>query len=186
MRWLFASALVCAACASAGQSSIQAPAQPPARIDATGGGYDVMLNNAGQPVGQRFAAPPDRVWPIAVAAFSAVGLRIDGTDARLHQVETRGQVLRRQLNGISLSVYFDCGNEMSGSIADSWRLRVDARMAVTPAASADSAQVMTLLSVNASPVEGTSTQLSQCSSRGRLEARIAQVIREALAHQQPR
>ncbi len=183
MRWLIASALACAACASAGQGSIQAPAQPPARIDPTSGGYDIMLNNAGQPVGQLVAAPMDRVWPIAVAAYTAAGLRIDGSDATRHEVQTRGQVLRRELKGVSLSAYFDCGNEMSGSIADSWRIRIDGRMAVTLAA-ADSSQVTTLLEVSASPVEGTSAQVSRCSSRGRLEAHIARIIREALARQQ--
>ncbi len=183
MRWTVASALLCAACASAAPEAIQAPAQLPARVDPNAAGYDVVLNRADQPIGLRFGAPADRVWPLALAAYAAVGLRVDGTDAAQHQVQTRGQVLRQRLNGIALSSYFDCGSELSGSIADSWRLKLDASMAVAPGASADSSSLQTLLVATASPIEGTSAQVSPCSSRGQLEMKIAQLVRDALARQ---
>ncbi len=183
MRCTIASVLLLAACASASSSPIQAPAQLPARVDPNASGYDITLSRADEPVGLRLAAPPDRVWPLAVAAYGAVGLRIDGTDAARHVLQTRGQVLHRQLDGSALSSFFDCGSELSGSIADTWRLKLDASMAVVPGASPDSSNLQTLLVVTATPVEGTSAQITPCSSRGKLEARLAQRVREALARQ---
>jgi len=186
MRWSLATFLLLAACAPAAQSPLQAPAQLPARVEPNASGYDIVLNRSEQPLGQTFAAPPDRVWPLALAAYTVAGLRIDGSDAVRYQVQTRGQVLRRQLHGESLSAYFDCGTEISGSIADTWRLKVDALMAVGPASTRDSSHVATMLTISASPVEGTSSQVTQCSSKGRLEMEIAQTIRQALARQPTR
>lgn len=184
MRWTLSVVLLCAACgASARQGPLQAPAQAPARIDATPSYYDIQVSRSDHPIGQAYGAPPDRVWPVALAAYAAAGLRVDGSSAAQRQVQTQGQVLRRSLKGVALSSYFDCGHELSGSIADSWRLKIDARMAVGSGGSRDSSIVQTLVSVSASPVEGTSTELRGCASKGALEARIAQAIGQALARQ---
>ncbi len=183
MRWTMSALLFCAACGTAaGQGPLQGPAQMPARIDQSAGGYDVVLSRSDQPLGQAFPAPPDRVGPLAVAAYAAAGLRIDGTDNARHLVETRGQALRRRLDGHSLSTYFDCGNELSGNIADTWRLTLNARMAVGPGATPDSARLQTMITVSATPVEGTSTQVSPCTSKGQLELQIAGIVRDSLAH----
>ena len=176
-------ALIVAACAPAAQTPLQAPVQAPARIDETGSGYDVHLNPAGQPVGEEVAAPLAKAWPLAVDAYARAGLRIDGSDPAQHIVQTRGQIMRRQFNGRSLSNYFDCGTELSGNIADSWRIKVDAHMAVGPGTGSESSQVATMLTVTATPVEGTSASVTQCSSRGLLEATITQYVKDALAKQ---
>jgi len=184
MRWSIASLLLCVACAPATQGPIEAPTQMPARLDPNAGGYDVVLNPSEQPLAQAFAAPLDRVWPLAVAAYTTAGLRVDGSDAARHEVQTRGQVMRVQLKGRALSTIFDCGTDIAGSIADSWRLKVDARMAVGPATTPDSSRVAMMFSIAASPVEGTSAQVTPCSSKGALERDIAQTIRQALARQE--
>ncbi len=182
MRWIASVVVFCAACGSAaGHGPLQAPTQAPARIEPTPSYYDIQVSRSDHPVGQTYAAPADRVWPVALASYAAAGLRVDGSDATQRQVQTKGQVVRRRLNGIALSTYFDCGAELSGSIADTWRLKVDARMAVAPGGSRDSSIVQTLVSISASPVEGTSTELRGCASKGVLEAKIAQAIGQALA-----
>ena len=183
MRWSIASLLLCVACAPTTQGPIEAPTQMPARLDPNAGGYDVVLNPSEQPLAQAFAAPLDRVWPLAVAAYTTAGLRVDGSDAARHEVQTRGQVMRVQLKGRALSTIFDCGTDIAGSIADSWRLKVDARLAVGPATTPDSSRVATMFTVNASPVEGTSARVTPCSSKGVLERDIARTIRQALARQ---
>lgn len=175
--------LIAAACAPAPQSPLQAPVQAPARINETGGGYEVRLNPSGQPVAETVNGSVAKVWPVAVDAYARAGLRIDGSDPAQHIVQTRGQIMRRVLNGRSLSNYFDCGTELSGNIADSWRIKVDAHMAVGPGANAESSQLATMLTVTATPVEGTSASLTQCSSKGLLEQTIATYLNEALAKQ---
>jgi hypothetical protein len=180
MRRLMPMLALLAACAPATTPPIETPAQPPPRVQATTSGYDVTLNSNSEAMGTNFDQPVDRIWPLAVEAFTRVGLHIDASDLAAHQV--RGKItLRRQLNGRSLSNYFDCGNEMTGTIADIWRVSVDARMGVGPGSTSGTSVVATMLTVTATPVEGTSTTVTQCSSKGQLEAMITSTIRKLLA-----
>ncbi len=182
MRWLMSTTLLLmAACAPATQSAIQTPADMPARVDSRGNGYDFRLNAAGEALGNVFAAPVDKVWPLAVDAYGRVGLKIDASDPVGHKLQTRGQVVRRHLNGRALSTYFDCGSDITGTLADVWRLKIDAQMAVAPGMTADSARVATLLTVTATPVEGTSTTVTPCQSKGQLEGMIARLVADGLA-----
>lgn len=177
MRRLIALAVVSLGCAPAAKTPLEAPSQVPPRVQATTSGYDVLLNSNAQPVGGVVAAPVDKVWPAAVDAFTRVGLKIDESDAASHQV--RGRVtIRRQLNGKSLSSYFNCGSEMTGAIADTWRITVEARMGVGPGAKPETSIVQTMLEVTARPIEGTSTTVTPCSSNGQLETILANTVRK--------
>ncbi len=185
-RLLLTAALLGAACASAPPSPLQTPAAglPQVITNEPDGGVRIITNAAGQPIGRAFRVAPDKVWPLAIDAYARVGLRIDGSDPAQRQVQTRAQQIRRKLGNVALSTYFDCGTEMTGPIADSWRLTLDGRMAVSPGATADVANVTTMLTVVARPVEGNSATSTVCSSNGRLEAAVANAIKDALATQQ--
>ncbi len=188
-RLLLTAALLTTACASAPvpPSPLKTPAVGMAQVitNESDGGVRIITNASGQPIGRGFAVAPDKLWPLAIDAYARVGLRIDGSDPAQHMVQTRALQLRRKLNGTALSAYFDCGMEMTGPIADSWRLTLDGRMAVSPALTADSAHVTTMLTVVARPIEGNSATSTACSSTGRLETAVAKAISEALAAQRP-
>ncbi len=186
-RLLLTAALLTTACASAPPSPLQTPSAglPQVITNEPDGGVRIFTNAAGQPIGRAFRVPPDKLWPIAIDAYARVGLRIDGSDPAQHIVQTRGLQIRRKLNGTALSAYFDCGMEMTGPIADSWRLTLDGKMAVSPGMTADSAHVTTMFTVVARPVEGNSATPTACSSNGRLEAAVAKAIGESLASQRP-
>ncbi len=184
-RLMSTAALLLAACASAPPSPLQAPptALPQVITNEPDGGVRIITSATGQPIGRAFAVSPVKMWPLASAAYARVGLRIDGSDPGQHMVQTRNFQVRRKLGGASLSAYFDCGYEMTGPIADTWRLTVDGHMAVSPTVSPDSSRVTTILKVVARPIEGNSATATPCSSNGRLEAQIASAISEALAAQ---
>lgn len=186
-RLMLTAALLSAACASAPPSPIQTPSAGLAQVitNESDGGVRIITNAAGQPIGHAFAVAPDKIWPLAVDAYARVGLRIDGSDPAQRLVQTRALQIRRKLNGAALSTYFDCGLEMTGPIADSWRLTLDGRMAVSPGLAGDSSHVTTMFTVVARPIEGNSATTTGCSSTGRLEAAVAKAIGEALATQRP-
>ncbi len=188
MRRLMATvALLLAACASAPPSPLKAPstALPQVITNEPDGGVRIITNAAGQPIGRAFRVPPDKLWPIAIDAYARVGLRIDGSDPAQHMVQTRAQQIRRKLGETALSAYFDCGTEMTGAIADTWRLTLDGRMAVSPSLAGDSSHVVTMLTAVARPIEGNSASATACSSTGRLEAAVARAIGESLSAQRP-
>ncbi len=185
-RLMLTAALLTTACASTGSTPLQAPPATRAEVITTerDGGVRIITNAAGQPIGRSFAVPPARMWPVAVDAYARVGLRIDGSDPAQHMVQTRSLQVRRKLNGVPLSTYFDCGSEMTGPRADSWRLTIDGRMAVSPT-SPDSSAVTTILTVVARPFEGNSATPTACSSTGRLESKLTDAVAEALTMQRP-
>jgi len=183
-RLMLTAALLVGACASAPPSPLQAPPPMPARIESDpDGGVRITTSATGQPVGQSYAVPAEKMWPIAIDAYARVGLRIDGSDPGRRLVQTRAQALRRKLNGAALSTYFNCGSEMTGLIADNWRLVLDGQMSVGPASTADSSHVATRFTVVARPIEGASAGATACTSTGRLETAVAKAITEALAAQ---
>ncbi|HEX9109323.1 MAG TPA: hypothetical protein VF832_18905, partial [Longimicrobiales bacterium] len=128
---------------------------------------------------------PDSIWPAALDAWTRIGLPIDGSDAPRHIVQTRALALRRRLNGIQLSTYFSCGSEMTGPIANSWRLTLQGRLAVMPGTSPGSSTVTTVLSASALPLEGTSAGPTPCASTGRLEALLQKTLAQLLAARTP-
>ncbi len=179
MRRVLPLLLLLGACAPAAQSPLDTPTAAPARVESKEGGYDIQLSRADHPVASELSAPVDRAWAAALEAYRGLGLRLDQADAARHQAHGR-MVARRLLNGTRLSDYFDCGNEASGAIADTWRLSIEAQLGVGPGRSPGSSVMASMFTVRASPVEGTSTSVSQCSSRGVLELRLADMTRQNL------
>ena len=183
---LLAAPLLLAACASAPSSPLDDPAPRRAEIhtDADGRPQITTSGNA-QPVGRSYAAPAETVWPAALEAWARVGLPIDGSDPTQHLVQTRSLTVRRKLNGIRLSTYFSCGSEMTGLIADSWRLTLQGRMAVVPGTTPGTSMVTTVLGASALPLEGTSAGPTPCASTGRLEALLTNTLMQLLAARTP-
>ncbi len=186
-RLLWTAALLSAACTPAPRTPLQAPpvALPQVITNEPDGGLRVITSATGQPIGRSYAVSPDKLWPIAIDAYARIGLRIDGSDPGRRMVQTRALQLRRRLNGAALSSYFDCGNEMTGPIADSWRLTLNGTMSVSPGLSADSSHVTTMLTVVARPFEGNSASSPACTSTGRLEMALANAISAAILTKQP-
>lgn len=180
MRRYVAALFLLAGCAPAAQGPLQTPTGAPPRVEETSSGYDIRLDPSGRPTSTSFDVAVDKLWPVAMQAYTKLGLKADRVDAVRHQVAGR-LVVRRQLNGRPLSEFVDCGHEISGSIADTWRLTIDSQMAVGPGTTAASSVLGSMLTVRATPVEGTSTTLTQCASRGALETLLAQNIRTLLA-----
>ncbi len=186
-RLLLTAALLGAACTPAPRTPLQAPpvALPQLITNEPDGGMRIITSATGQPIGRSYVVATDKLWPIAIDAYARVGLRIDGSDPGRHMVQTRALPLLRKLNGVALSRYFDCGTEMTGPIADSWRLTLNGTMSVSPGLSPDSSHVTTILTVVARPFEGSSASSPACSSTGRLEMALANAIAAAIVTKQP-
>lgn len=180
MRRVLSIVVLLVACTpGAGSTSGPAP-EAPSQINRTTGGYDVQLANAAKPVAATLPISPARLWPIALHAYTSLGLRADVVDSVGHRVWTRREAAYHSMAHQRLSSLFDCGSDLTGAIADDWRLQVNALMAVAPAESPDHSSVVMSMVVTATPVGGSSSTVTQCSSRGRLEAMLLDAIHGAL------
>ncbi len=179
-RWSSIVILLAACAPAAGAPSGPGP-QAPSEISRNTGGYDVRLRSDAKPVEATLPVSPARLWPIALRAYTSVGLRADVVDSVGHRVETRRLMAHFRMANHRLSSLFDCGTNLTGDIADSWRLAIDAQMAVVPEGAPDRARVAMSVMATATPVGGSGSSVTPCSSSGRLEAMLLDSIHGALA-----
>ena len=182
-RWTYTAPLL-AVCLSAAPAAAQLITPMPGDVVRSPQAIEIQMNRADTPVTAAFELPPARLWPLALLAYIRTGLRVSASDPARRRVDTKGQILWNQLRGHPLSDYFDCGRIFTGPIADRWRLRVDAQMAVLPREVADSSGVVLVLSARAEPTDGTASTTTPCTSLGRLETALATEVRRLLPDRQ--
>jgi xanthine dehydrogenase molybdopterin-binding subunit B len=127
---------------------------------------------------------------IANAIYDAVGVRMDAhavlaarlpapvMDESIWTVEVRNHTATRRIGDIRMSQILDCGSDMTGQLADTHRIRLSVRTWLEPAGG-ENTEVRTRVDALASSMERSAT--FSCSSRGELEARIAQALEERTA-----
>ena len=166
------------ACASSGTSagsnvSDAAPATPPTRIVGVQSSMDLRTNPT---LSRRVVvvdAPLANVWRALVAAYDSVGIPVTISRPAEGLIGNDSFKLRRRLKAVPLTRYLDCGNTQGGPSAETYEilLMVRTQLNQTP----DGVTATTVLDAAARPV-ALSGDYAKCSSTGRLEARIGELI----------
>jgi hypothetical protein len=112
------------ACASSGPSPIDGRS----RIDRNNAARPIILQTEGATSEQAIAAPADDVWGALVATYESLGIPLSEA-AGTRTVENRGYPARR-IDGQRMSRFFECGSNVTGEIADSYRVTVSIRSSV--------------------------------------------------------
>jgi hypothetical protein len=173
--WLSSALLVLAACASGGTgSTAEAPAPPP-RINAVGNGYDVRIGSGGATSAVALRAAPEAAWTALLATYQKMGIPLSSVDAAQRTASAVDLEVRRRLAGKSLSEYLDCGSNLTGLIANSYRVRLTVTSTLAPGAQGGST-LQTSVSASATSPQGASSAPVNCATTGRLEAEIAQRV----------
>jgi hypothetical protein len=154
-----------------------APAPETIRVSGPGGGAVTVTSNAMAGV-SIVAGPIAKVWRVLPFAYDSLGLAIVTLDSANHLIGNGDMKLRRQLGGVPLSRFLDCGNTQIGYNADSYDVVLTVR---TQLRSDDSGAttMTTMVTAMAKPV-AFSQAYSNCSSTGKLEMRLADAIRAKL------
>jgi uncharacterized lipoprotein len=152
-------------------------APAPETIRVSGTGSVTMTSNATAGV-SIVAAPIARVWRLLPMVYDSVGLHVATLDSARHLIANGDTKLRRQLRGVPLSRYLDCGQTQIGYNADSYEvvLTVKTQLQSDPSGATT---VRTLVTAVSKPV-AFSQEYSSCSSTGKLESRVSDVIRAKL------
>jgi len=152
-------------------------APAPETIRVSGAGSVTVTSNATAGV-SIVAAPIARVWRLLPMVYDSVGLRVATLDSARHLIANGDTKLRRQLGGVPLSRFLDCGQTQIGYNADSYEvvLTVQTQLQSDPSGATT---VRTLVTAVSKPV-AFSQEYSNCSSTGKLESRVSDVIRAKL------
>ena len=112
-----------------------------------------------------------QAWKALPSTYKALGLTIEQSDERTHTVANSRITARSTLGDARLSTYLRCGDGIAGAFADSHRIRMRIRTQLSRV-SADSTVVQTVVEANATNVQGTSSNTTECTSTGMLEQAI--------------
>jgi hypothetical protein len=147
------------------------------RIVGAGGGNLTLTSNAQAHV-SRISAPIEKTWIAMPGAFEALSIPITSVDTLTHVVANEGFKLRRQLGSTPLSRFIDCGTTQIGENADSYDVHLTISVQLRPEEGGIT-RLETMFEAMAKPVS-FSREYSRCSSRGVLEARIADAVKAQL------
>lgn len=169
-----------AACAPA-SSSAPPPAQPnlPSRVLQAGGSTDIRLNNEAAPEAMRVAAEAARVWELLPAVYAELQIPLGTLEPAQRRIGNTRISLRRRLADAPLSRYLDCGSGLTAApYADTYLVTASILTTLQPA-EGSATDVFTTVSASARN-PGTSSDPLACSSRGTLEQRIVELLRQRL------
>lgn len=159
---------VVAACASSGASADPGP--PSDRILAVDKSGIYRTTDA---PAASFVSPVDanRTLRALADVYTALGIELTLIDPPNGRIGNPRFAKRRELNGQAISTYLNCGRNMTGDRADNDRVT----WSVVSTAKADGAggtRVVTAVTADAQPMDGTSGDHTACGTTGRLEELI--------------
>jgi hypothetical protein len=127
------------------------------------------------------AAPLDSVWHVLGSVFLELGIEPGTVNNEEHYIANTSFLVSRKLGGVSISKYLDCGSSATGPLAQQASITMSLSVQVATTDSADVSQLRS--QVNGYAVaEGAVAARALCGSTGQLEARIARMVNDALAH----
>jgi hypothetical protein len=168
---------VLAVIALCGCASSGAPSSHTQTISVEGAG-SLHINSNSAAVTKAVPFPIDRAWRVMPGVFDSLGIPITRLDAANHTIANEGAKTRIKLKSTALSTYIDCGASQIGPNADSYDVFYTVTTQIT-STGPNAATVSTLLEASARPLS-FAQEYSRCSSKGVLEARIADLVRAKL------
>jgi hypothetical protein len=174
--WRSSALLLLAGCAAGGNATPSDAPTPPPRISSVGNGYDVRIESGGATSAVALQAAPEAAWTALLAAYQSMGIPLSTVDAAQRTASAVDLEVRRRLAGKSLSEFLDCGSNLTGLIANSYRVRLTVSSTLKPDAQGGST-LQTSVSASATSPQGASSAPVNCATTGRLEEEIARRVR---------
>ena len=175
-------ALFVTACASSGtaDTSLSPGAQPPPTVTQSGSGTEIRLPASNEPVALSVTATPTDAFDALLLVFQEAGIPAKERNMDAGVVGNRRFVVGGHFLGHPMSYFLSCGQGPTGMHANTDRIEMDIRGAVT-AAGGGKVRLNVLVNAVARNMEGTSNTRIQCSSTQRLEAELLDRVRRRLA-----
>jgi len=165
-----------AGCASTGGQAT--PTQTVRIVDAGGGA--TQLPTSRTVVAQTTKVPfsQESVWRVLPEVYESLALPVTQRDASSQTLGNQGLRLRRQLAGVRLSRYIDCGRTQGVPSAETYDVFLTVNTRVQPGEQG-TATLQTNVQATARSVSFSSGMV-ECSSTRALEERIVELVTEKL------
>jgi hypothetical protein len=130
-----------------------------------------MNPTAAVSIGEVVAAPPDRVFGVLRAVYDSIGIAPTTIDQSRRTIGNPNARIRRQLKGVQMSRYLDCGKTQSFPSADTYEVTMSITTSAQPNGSGGT-MVSTIIESSARPITFSGDPV-RCLSLSTLEKRIA-------------
>ncbi|HEX6966895.1 MAG TPA: hypothetical protein VF166_13950 [Gemmatimonadaceae bacterium] len=121
--------------------------------------------------------PIETSWKVLPDVYHNLGIAVVAADPASHTLGNHEVKLSRRLGSDRLSSFFDCGKGLDGyPHADEYAVTVDLLTQVTPGDD-NGSMIRTQVLATATPVSGLASDPVQCTSTGKLEHRIADLVK---------
>ena len=179
MRSSLLSCIALAACASANTGSAPPPSSSIIRVQsAVGGGGSTTVSMSDGTSERKVPGSPDGVFKLLPSILDSLGIPLNTVDAAKRTIGNSGFNVRGKLKGVPLSRYLDCGGATQmGPNADSYSINLQFMVEVHAADGGSS--IVTTLQAIGKPLN-FAQDYSNCSSKGNLENRVAELLRAKL------
>jgi hypothetical protein len=166
--------LLLSGCSSTGSAP---PASQTLRIvDAGGGATQLTVTPSSDPNSVTLSHPAEDVWRVLPAVFETLGLPVTERNSTTRVIGNPGHKVRRQMAGVRLGQYVDCGRMQGTPSADTYELTLAVITRVVPAENRTSV-LQTTVQATGQPLNFASSSVN-CWTTRRLEARIAELVRQ--------
>jgi hypothetical protein len=169
-----------ASCASSGSSSGSEIPSPSDRVVATDNQTTyrtTVAPNAKVPI----PVGPSRAFAALKTVYEELGIPAGTNDPTTGRVGNTNFWKTRKLANEAISTYLNCGNSITGSAADTYRVYISLVSVIRPDGQGAS-ELETAFTAAAQNMEGTASDRVVCGTTGRLEERIRQaLLRKAAA-----
>lgn len=176
MRRLLLLTVLLAACGTpgAGRTTVTSTVPVNTEITTAAGGYRIEANAESRETTHVVQMSLDQAWSGLSAVYGELGLQGDVLDADTRLFGTRRQPASGRLAGVRLAEYVDCGRGNGGlPVANTYRVHLTVGTRVEPMG--ERVQLRSAVVAEASP-QTVSGPAVRCSTTGRLEARIAELL----------
>ena len=160
------------ACAS-GRSELTTGEQRPENVVGA-----VEIRNEASVIDTAIAATPIAVWATLETVFETLDIETPTVDARSLSLGNAGYRARR-IEGRRMSTYLRCGNNIGRANADQYEVTLQLMVRLLEAPGGGTT-VSTQIDAYARSQTASGTAI-HCTSRGTLERRIVELVREELA-----
>jgi hypothetical protein len=168
-----------ASCASSGSSSGSELPSPSERIVASDNRTTyrtTVAPNAKVPI----PVAPDRAFAAVRAVYADLGVPFALNDPAIGRIGNTNFFKTHTFGNEPISTYLNCGNSITGSAADSYRVYISLVSVVRPDGQGAS-ELETSFTAQAQNMEGTAGDRIACGTTGRLEERIRKSVLQKVA-----
>lgn len=163
-----------ASCASSGSSPESGIATPTERIVAADN-QGVIRTTIAPNAKVAIPFPPGQAFAALKAAYDELGVPVTTNDQASGRVGNTEFWKTRKLGSEPISTYLNCGESLTGTIADNYRVYISVMSAVRPDGKGGS-ELETALSAYAKNMEGTAGDKIPCGTTGRFEDRLQKSV----------